>query len=401
MSASLAGTVSHSAVPPTVGFEQHSLRVLTLTPFFPSAEDDSSGSFVAEPLTWTARFGIENQVIAVRPFYRSRIHAADCGISSQWKGYFSVPGNLGLGLAGDFVTSSISRIVQRMHHVSQFDLIHAHGALPCGHAAKSLSRTLSIPFVVSVHGLDAYSDRQVSGMMGRQCRRISENVYRSAKAVICVSEKVRQQITGATTNSVVVYNAVDADFFSPEGGPIAAPVILSVGNLIPTKGHAQLIRAFAGVAPHVPKSVLEIIGDGSQRENLVALAEELGLASRIFFRGRQSRTKTAEAMRRCTVFALPSSYEALGCVYLEAMACGKPVIGCEGQGISEIIENGKNGFLSSSANEAELGNLLLMLLESESHRRRVGARARETILQSHTLQHQAAQLARVYQECVA
>ena len=103
-------------------------------------------------------------------------------------------------------------------------------------------------------------------------------------------------------------------------------------------------------------------------------------------------------MRHCAVFALPSHYEGLGCVYLEAMASAKPAIGCHGQGISEIIEHGKNGFLVEPASEAELSDLLAMLLRNGELRRRTGACARESILQKHTLEHQAQQLAQVYRE---
>ncbi len=86
--------------------------------------------------------------------------------------------------------------------------------------------------------------------------------------------------------------------------------------------------------------------------------------------------------------------------YLEAMACAKPVIGCKGQGISELIEHGVNGFLSHRENETALSDLLLVLLENETLRWRVGISAGQAILQKHTLEHQAAQLAQLYLECV-
>src|SRR5579863_600341 len=106
-------------------------------------------------------------------------------------------------------------------------------------------------------------------------------------------------------------------------------------------------------------------------------------------------------MNRCAVFALPSSYEGLGCVYLEAMASGKAAIGCRGQGIEEIIEHGKNGLLISPGNEDELSDCLGMLLRNEELRGRMGMSARAAVLQRHTLGHQARQLTEVYRECVS
>jgi glycosyltransferase involved in cell wall biosynthesis len=225
-------------------------------------------------------------------------------------------------------------------------------------------------------------------------------VYRSAQRVICISDKVRERLgRDLGRNAEVIYNGVDAETFCP-GAELSPPLtVLSVGNLIPIKGHALLLHAFARVSKVVPECALEIFGDGPERGNLVRLAEELGTSGRVRFRGRQNRGEIAEAMRRCAVFALPSSYEGLGCVYLEAMASGKAVIGCRGQGIEEVVEHGKNGFLITPGNEAELSESVRMVLQSEDFRRRVGANARRTILQGHTLQEQARRLTEVYREC--
>jgi glycosyltransferase involved in cell wall biosynthesis len=121
----------------------------------------------------------------------------------------------------------------------------------------------------------------------------------------------------------------------------------------------------------------------------------------VSFLGRQSRHEVAAAMRRCTVFALPSRYEGLGCVYLEAMSTGKPVIGCRGQGIAELIQHGSNGFLVGPDNEKELTVALGMLLRDDQRRRNLGAAARDTILERLTLAQQAEHLARIYRESVA
>jgi glycosyltransferase involved in cell wall biosynthesis len=338
---------------------------------------------------------IENQVIAVEPFYRRSRHAVDSGVSSRWASYFSLPGNLGLPTAGAFLAASLKKTIEKMHGRKRFDLIHAHGALPCGHAATEIGRKLGIPFVVSVHGLDAFFEAQA----GERCRRVSENVYRSASAVICISEKVRERLgPGLRGKAEVIYNGVDAERFRP-GPELKSPLtVLNVGNLIPIKGHRLLLRGFARLATLVPECRLEIFGDGPERLDLIRLAQELGISGQVQFQGRQSRETIAEAMRRCAVFALPSSYEGLGCVYLEAMASGKAAIGCRGQGIEEVIEHGKTGFLISPESEVELSDCLRMLWQNEDFRNRIGINARGAILERHTLSHQAGQLTEVYRE---
>lgn len=378
------------------------IHVLTLTPFYPSEHDDAAGCFVAEPLAALAKVGVVNAVFALQPFYRGKLRAGEAAIPAKWFSYFSLPGGIGLPAAGAFVFSRIIGQVRELHRSHRIDLVHAHAPLPCGHAAMLLSAELGIPYVVSVHGLDAFLTGQVSGRAGEWCRRLSQRVYRSSRRVICVSEHVREQVLegmGRSCRTSVVYNGVDPEMFSPGSVPASEdPVILSVGNLIPIKGHDLLIRAVAKLAPEIPRLGLEIIGDGPERGRLQELAQQLQILDRVGFLGRRSRRQVADAMRLCTIFALPSQYEGLGCVYLEAMAVGKAVIGCRGQGIAEIIQHGSNGFLVGPGNEKELTLALGMLLRDEPRRRNLGVAGRDTILERLTLAQQAESLTRIYRE---
>lgn len=381
------------------------LHVLTLTPFYPSRGDERNGCFVAEPIQELARYGVESTVLAVQPFYRRKMQARPSGPRVRWLRYFSFPGRSALPLAGAFVFARIVATVRTLQSSQPIDLVHAHGPLPAGHAAMLLESQLRIPYVVSVHGRDAFSTEQESGRAALWRRRISQRVYRSARRVICISERVREEVlegTGPSCRTSVVYNGVDPEFFSPgNDSKISELILLTVGNLIPSKGHDVLIRAMGNLAAEFPELVLEIIGEGRERARLQALAAQLGMQERVRFLGRQPRLQVAAAMRRCTVFALPSRYEGLGCVYLEAMATGKPVIGCRGQGIAEVIKQGINGFLVGPDNEKELTLVLGMLLGDEQRRRNLGTVARDTILDRFTLAQQAESLARIYRESAA
>lgn len=380
------------------------MRVLTLTPFYPTASDDADGCFVAEPLRQLEGFGVNSCVLAVQPFHRSSARSDTINPAATWIRYASIPGGIGLASAGTFLYASLISRVRKLHHSQEIDLIHAHAALPCGHAAVRLSQDLKIPYAVTVHGLDAFFDNQVSGYGGRRCRQVTQFVYRSASRVICISDKVASKIVDgaqAPLNTALVYNSVDAEMFSPAPDDCSPNTILSVGNLISIKGHDLLLRALAAVLPDYPHVSCEIIGDGPERHRLTRLANDCNLADRVHFLGRQSRKQIAAAMRRCLLFALPSRYEGLGCVYLEAMSSEKPVIACRGQGIDEIIQHGRNGWLIDSGNLQELIAALSALLQNSQLRQQIGEAARRTVLQSHTLTHQATQLAALYRECVA
>jgi len=380
------------------------LHVLTLTPFYPSDDDDAQGCFVAESLRAMRGLKITNSVLAVRPFYRGRERPSASAPSAQWKKYFSLPGGVGLPISGASLFASIFHVVRRIHQRRSIDIIHAHSALPCGHAAALLSRQLGIPFVVTVHGLDAFFTNQVRGYPGKWCKRVSQQVYRSARTVVCISERVREEVerhTSGPLSTAVVYNGVDPHIFYPELDALPSNVILSVGNLIPSKGHELLLRAFGAIEQRHPTLRCEIIGDGPERARLTALGAQLGPAQKISFLGRKTRTQVADAMRRCMVFALPSHYEGLGCVYLEAMSAGKPVIACRGQGIEEIIQHGTNGFLIDPGDVHRLGTTLSTLLADPQLREYTGRHARRTILQSLTLGHRAKRLEQIYRGSLA
>jgi glycosyltransferase involved in cell wall biosynthesis len=203
--------------------------------------------------------------------------------------------------------------------------------------------------------------------------------------------------------TTVVYNGADPDLFFPDpnGQSSANMTVLSVGNLIPIKGHEVLMRSVAAIADRHSRLRCEIVGDGPERDRLKLLARDLGISDRVAFLGRQSRSALAQTLRRAAVFALPSRYEGLGCVYLEAMACAKVAIGCRGQGIEEIIHHGKNGWLVAPDSVEDLASGLSTLLESFALRESIGARARRTIVEGLTLGHQAEQLVRVYRESLA
>jgi teichuronic acid biosynthesis glycosyltransferase TuaC len=378
------------------------LRVLTLTPFYPTTSDDGAGGFVAEPLRELEQLGVDSCILAVRPLHRRSTESSPTAPSATWLRYPSIPSGIGLASAGALLYARLISRVRELHRFRKIDLIHAHAALPCGHAAALLSRELNVPFVVTVHGLDAFFDNQVHGYAGEWCQRVSRMVYRTASRVICISDKVAERVrhgARAPVSTSVIYNGADTETFSPTADECSSS-ILSVGNLIPIKSHDLLLQALAVVLPHDPQISCEIIGDGPERKRLSALSREYKIADKVSFLGRQSRKQVAEAMRRCALFALPSRYEGLGCVYLEAMAAGKPIIACRGQGIDEIIRHGSNGWLIDPGNLQELIAALTVLLSNPKLRRQIGAAARHTVLRGLSLSDQAAQLVLLYRECV-
>jgi glycosyltransferase involved in cell wall biosynthesis len=399
VNASLAYTACNES---TLRFPAHPIHVLTLTSFYPSEGDEVSGCFVAESLRDLSRYGVTSSVVAVDTVYHVRKYSRT-DAPAEWLRYPQLPGNLGLSTAGDFLGRLLLRRVRQLHTTSPLDLIHAHAALPCGHAAAFLSHRLGIPFVVTVHGLDVFNSCFQQGIAAQWRRKASMRVYKSARRVICISQKVQQLLLEgmeSPASSAVVYNGTDPTVFSPASVREQLLSVLIVGNLLVGKGHELVLRALGRLQDSHPTLQCQIIGDGADQKRFADLVRDLGLTKRVHFLGRRSRAEVAEAMRDCTVFVLPSRYEGLGCVYLEAMACAKPVIACRGQGIDEIIQQGVNGWLIPVDGLDELASALQTLLGNADLRRQIGEAARQTILDGYTLSNQSQSLLKVYREVI-
>jgi glycosyltransferase involved in cell wall biosynthesis len=118
-------------------------------------------------------------------------------------------------------------------------------------------------------------------------------------------------------------------------------VVLSVGNLIPLKGHDLVIRAVAGI----DDATLCIVGDGPERASLSRLTEELGISLRVRFLGEMAQDRLAEYYNAADVTVLASSNEGLPNVILESMACGTQVIATRVGGVPEVMTNPTMGVM--------------------------------------------------------
>lgn len=383
-------------------------HILTLTPFYPSRGDDRGG-FVAEPLVELKALGVQSSVLAVRPLHKGRVLASETAPTAEWIRYPAWPGNAGLASTGRLLFWRLRKRVQALHHRNPIHVLHAHAALPCGEAARLLGRELGIPFVVSVHGLDAYLTEQISGAPGQRCALVCERVYRDAARVVCISEQVREQVIAGSPGlrtAGVIYNGVDPVVFCPPRNPCSGdPVLASVGSLIPIKGHDVTLRAMSELSTEFPKLRARIVGEGIELARLRSLARELGVSDRVEFLGRRTRAEVAELLRASDIFVLPSRYEGLGVAYLEAMASGLPVIAYRGQGIQEVIRHNDTGLLmverTAEGAPRALAAILRTLLKNPEIRETMGKAARQAVISGYTLRHQAEGLLQVFKSVIS
>jgi glycosyltransferase involved in cell wall biosynthesis len=173
----------------------------------------------------------------------------------------------------------------------------------------------------------------------------------------------------------------------PRAFPERARIILTVGRWDPAeryKGADTLISALPRVLPVVPDTVLVLVGDGGDRPRLEQLAREHGIADRTRFLCGLTEEELFASYAHCDVFALPSSGEGFGLVFLEAMAHGKPVIGGAHGGIPDVIEDGVTGLLVPHGDIARLARALESLLVDPARAIEMGARGRERVQTTYT-----------------
>nr|WP_247001696.1 glycosyltransferase [Halosolutus gelatinilyticus] len=170
-----------------------------------------------------------------------------------------------------------------------------------------------------------------------------------------------------------------------------------MGNLIETKGHRYVLDAISTLDVDVDYL---IVGDGPLREELEAHAIELGVRDAVTFTGSVPNEDVFGYLKSADVFVLPSYEEAFGVAYLEAMACGLPVIGCEGEGPSDYITDRRTGFLVPPRDQDALSDVLRNLRRDTELRRRVGDRARRTAFNAFSWKRNAISIERIFREVI-
>ncbi|MDD5638552.1 MAG: glycosyltransferase [Candidatus Pacebacteria bacterium] len=225
------------------------------------------------------------------------------------------------------------------------DIIHAH-VYSAGLPAVILGRIYKIPVVLTEH-FTAFPRRTLSRTEILKAR----FAMARAKIILPVSKDLEESIKsyGIKNNFEVVPNVVNTKIFYPssnkqENEKNYKKRMLLVALLDPKKGISFLLEAIAKISKKRQDFVLDIVGDGPNRKEYEDLSQKLGIQNLVKFHGLKSKEEIAEFMRNCDFFVLPSLWENLPCVLIEAMASGLPIIATTVGGIPEII-NEERGIL--------------------------------------------------------
>ena len=364
------------------------LRVLVFSTLYPNQAQPNHGVFVENRLRHTlARGGSRRPcwppcpgfLFVIPAFGRYATFAAvplgetRHGLEIHHPRYPVIP-KIGSRLTPVFLYRAAKRVLDRMakQGAPKFDLIDAHYFYPDGVAAARLARELDIPLLITGRGTDltlipqSPPERAQIQWAGKQ-----------ASALITVCEDLRHRLVElgeAPSRVVTLRNGVDLTRFSPGDRDAARKrlgldgfTLLSVGSLIPRKGHELIIAALADL----PDARLLIAGSGPMRAELERVAAEKGVASRVRFLGEIAHDALTDAYRAADIFVLASSREGWANVLLEAMACGTPVVATNVNGTPEVVQDPKLGALVQERSAPALAQAIKQLRALSPDRRAV------------------------------
>lgn len=245
----------------------------------------------------------------------------------------------------------------------QPDLIHAHSCFPAGFLAVLLGQQRNVPVVITEH-TGPFSKLMKS--VGRAT--MARYALSRANTIVPVSRALESEMKtcGISGRFVVVPNPVANECFSqvsPFRPQDSRKRILSVALLSDHKGLQYFLQAMAALRRKGRTDFfLDVVGDGPYRETLERQAAELRLNGLLCFHGLKPRTEVFRFMRACDFLVHPSLNESFGCVIVEAMACGKPVLATRCGGPEEIIVS-RTGILVNPANVDQLTSGLEYMLD--------------------------------------
>jgi glycosyltransferase involved in cell wall biosynthesis len=281
-------------------------------------------------------------------------------------------------------------------------IVHLNNSLLSSHEWMLAARLARVPCVTHERGINSNYPR-TARFFGRRLG-----------AIICISEAVRRSMAEAGADSgnlVTIHNGLDPAAFrferSPEelrqtyGVPADAIVIGMIGNIRAWKGQDTLIAAMARVRRAYPDTRCLFIGDTAARDEnyrrtLHDMVQELGLSEHVVFTGFQRNVADFVAMVDVVVHASVRP-EPFGRVILEAMACGKPVIGARAGAIPEIIEEGVTGLTFPPGDHERLADAIIAVIRDPEAARSMGARGFARLKERFGIARNVESTQRVYQ----
>jgi len=294
-----------------------------------------------------------------------------------------------------------------------YHIVHTHNS-KAGFVGRLAARLAGVPVVVhTVHGFSFHDEEPP---WRQRLFRIAERLASHwCDCMIFISQPLvdwaLQEKIGDPEKAVKIYSGIELDRFKPVAGEEAKrlrkkwrlgeqdAVVGIVSKLWDGKGHDTLIRAFREIRNRKEGARLVIVGDGYLLKRLRDLVDKYALKDAVVFTGFQE--DVAQVLGTFDVAVLPSLFEGMGRVLLEAMAMEKPVVASRVGGIPDLVEHGVNGYLVSPGDAKELEHYVLAILGDPPLGRRMGREGRQRISSRFSADTMVDSIDRVYRELLS
>jgi glycosyltransferase involved in cell wall biosynthesis len=304
-----------------------------------------------------------------------------------------------------------ARIIRYVYRLrNNFDIVHIHSFQPQPIIAAVIgSRIYGTRPIVTFHSFAPpgwYHDMALRNVM-----RLS---LRNCSAVICVSDYVKRRVArfvrADPPRLVTIYNGVDTLLFDPELdatslkeklGIADKTVILFVGRLVSLKGVEYLIRAMPRIRKNIDNALLIICGTGAQRNLLEETTRKLELTNSVIFAGFVPHSRLPVYFAASDFCVVPSTFEAMGSVLLEAMSMKKPVIASRVGGIPEIIGDEENGLLVPPRDPEAISDAVLRLYSDRQLYQSLAGNGRRDAVDKYAWNKIATQVSQLYSDLLA
>ena len=298
-----------------------------------------------------------------------------------------------------------------LNNKERFDVIHSEFVLPAGVSGALVGSLQGTPSVVTLVGGDIFTPSEPFFMsfLRHLAMPLYKIAFTSKLTAISSDSAKRARSLGAHGKIDITPYGVDLSLFKKEKknpelakklGLRKGPTIVSVCRLSKRKGLSYLLEAMSRLHSKFPDVNIILVGDGPERKRLEDLARRLNLDKNTIFTGAVEHDKLPDYYNLGDIFVLPSLHEGLGIVFMEAMACGLPVITTNKGGMVDIIEDEKTGFLIEPENSAQIEEQLLKLLRNESLRKRMSDSAQAKAINDFSWKSAAARYIKAYREAI-
>lgn len=273
------------------------------------------------------------------------------------------------------------------------DVIHNHSMGSMGLQSLAAARLLGIPILGTCHvflaGFLKYAPISLDGVPLTEdlAWRYTTTFFNRFAQVTTPSQAMRRELIahGLRAPVAAISNGVDTDLFCPaskiEENISLPPILLHIGRLGYEKRVDLVIHAFSHLVKDIPEARLVIVGDGPEKANLQALADELNLFGRVDFIGAIPHAQLPAFYQQADCFVTASTVETQGLVVLEAMASGLPIVGVDALALPELIHPEVNGLLVPPEEEIAFSQATASLLSSADLRWEMGRASRRLALE--------------------